>query len=98
MPFNPVSLRTLRPGNRRGPTKVGLALREAILQAAAEHGEDDNGTGGLVGYLRKIAREDVRAMAALLGRVLPAQAADAGTGPVIEVIERRIVTIEHTGD
>jgi uncharacterized protein YkvS len=51
--------------------KTTTALKEAILIAAAEHGEDDNGTNGLTGYLRKVAREDVKAFAGLLGRVLP---------------------------
>jgi len=51
--------------------KTTTALKEAILQAAAEHGEDDTGTDGLKGYLRKVAREDVKAFTGLLGRVLP---------------------------
>ena len=53
------------------PNKTTTALKEAILAAAAEHGEDDAGTGGLKGYLRKVAREDVKAFSGLLGRVLP---------------------------
>ena len=53
------------------PNKTTTALKEAILAAAAAHGEDDQGTGGLTGYLRKVAREDVKAFSGLLGRVLP---------------------------
>jgi hypothetical protein len=53
------------------PNKTTTALKEAILSAAAEHGEDDAGKGGLKGYLRKVAREDVKAFTSLLGRVLP---------------------------
>ena len=68
----------LRGGGRRGPNKTTTALKEAILLAAAEHGEDDEGTDGLKGYLRKIAREDVKAMSGLLGRVLPLQINGAG--------------------
>jgi len=64
-------LSNLKPGNKRGPSKTTVVLKEAILVAASEHGEDDTGKGGLIGYLRKVAREDVKAMAGLLGRVLP---------------------------
>lgn len=53
------------------PNKTTTALKEAILAAAAEHGEDDAGSDGLKGYLRKVAREDVKAFTSLLGRVLP---------------------------
>jgi hypothetical protein len=60
------------PGRPKGlPNKTTTALKEAILAAAAEHGEDDEGTDGLKGYLRKVAREDVKAFTGLLGRVLP---------------------------
>jgi len=59
-------------GRRKGSTnRTTTALKEAILLAAAEHGEDDQGANGLTGYLRKVAREDVKAFAGLLGRVLP---------------------------
>lgn len=51
--------------------KTTTALKEAILLAATEHGEDDTGKDGLKGYLRKVAREDVKAFSGLLGRVLP---------------------------
>jgi len=60
------------PGRKKGvPNKTTTQLKEAILAAAAEHGEDDAGKNGLTGYLRKVAREDVKAFAGLLGRVLP---------------------------
>ena len=60
------------PGRPKGQAnKTTTALKEAILAAAAEHGEDDMGADGLKGYLRKVAREDVKAFTGLLGRVLP---------------------------
>lgn len=60
------------PGRPKGMTnKTTTALKEAILLAAAEHGENDEGKDGLKGYLRKVAREDVKAFSGLLGRVLP---------------------------
>jgi hypothetical protein len=80
-------LANLRPGNKRGPSKTTMALKEAILKAAEEHGEDDEGKNGLTGYLRKIAREDVKAFAGLLGRVLP-----------MDVNAKGNITINITGD
>ena len=62
--------------------KTTTLLKEAILAAAQEHGEDDAGTGGLKGYLRKVAREDVKAFSGLLGKVLPMQVTGDGGGAV----------------
>lgn len=68
------------PGRPKGQAnKTTTALKEAILAAAAEHGEDDRGTDGLKGYLRKVAREDVKAFSGLLGRVLPLDVNASGT-------------------
>ncbi|HNB42608.1 MAG TPA: hypothetical protein PLL72_00285 [Burkholderiaceae bacterium] len=53
--------------------KTTRALKEAILIAAEQVGEDGKGKHGLVGYLRRVATEDVRAFAGLLGKVLPMQ-------------------------
>jgi hypothetical protein len=76
-------LANLKPGNKRGPNKTTMALKEAILAAAEEHGEDDAGSGGLKGYLRKVAREDVKAFSGLLGKVLPMQVTGEGGGPLV---------------
>jgi len=67
------------------PNKTTRLLKDAILLAAELEGLDGNGTDGLVGYLRCIAREDRKAMATLLGRVLPTQLTDAADEP-LEVI------------
>ena len=82
MAKNPDSLKNLKPGNKRGPNKTTTALKEAILAAAQAHGEDDNGKGGLEGYLRKVAREDVKAFSGLLGKVLPMTVANDGDKPL----------------
>lgn len=85
----------LKPVARRKPPSAGRgrkhgelnkttrSLKEAILLAATEHGEDDTGKNGLTGYLRKVAREDVKAFAGLLGRVLPIDVNASGNFNVI---------------
>jgi hypothetical protein len=59
-------------GSRKGiPNKTTGALKEAILKAAELSGRDKKGKDGLVGYLRRVADEDVKAFSGLLGKVLP---------------------------
>lgn len=70
-------------GRKKGvPNKTTAALKEAILAAAAEVGEDGGGEGGLTGYLVHIARKDIKAMAGLLGKVLPMQLTGDPDAPV----------------
>lgn len=80
-------------GRQKGtPNKATRALKDAILLAAEEHGEDDNGKDGLKGYLRKVAREDVKAFSSLLGRVLPLQVTGEDGAPVaVTSVVRKIV-------
>jgi hypothetical protein len=62
------------PGRKKGiPNKTTTQLKEAILSAASKHGSDGAGADGLEGYLFKVAKEDVKAFAGLLGKVLPLQ-------------------------
>jgi hypothetical protein len=62
------------PGRTRGvPNRTTTVIREAILAAAQAVGEDGHGKDGLTGYLRRVALKDMKAFAALLGRVLPTQ-------------------------
>ena len=62
--------------------KTTTALKEAILAAATESGYDKSGKDGLVGYLKRVADDDVKAFAGLLGKVLPLQIAGEGGGPL----------------
>jgi len=62
--------------------KTTTALKEAILLAAEESGEDLKGKNGLVGYLTRIANDEPRAFAGLLGRVLPLQIAGDANAPI----------------
>lgn len=62
------------PGKPVGAkSKTTKVLKDAILLAAEQVGFDGKGNDGLVGYLRRVASEDVKAFASLLGRVLPLQ-------------------------
>jgi hypothetical protein len=74
MAINPESLKNLRAGNKRGPSKTTALLKDAILQAAQNAG----GEGGMVGYLETQAHENPGPFMALLGKVLPMQV--EGTG------------------
>jgi len=55
------------------PNRTTRALKEAILAAAGEVGEDGEGKGGLQGYLKRIAVQHPKEFVSLLGRVLPLQ-------------------------
>ena len=57
-----------QPGVRNRTTRI---LKEAIMTAAELEGSDGEGKDGLIGFLRRVATEDIRAFASLLGRVIP---------------------------
>ena len=63
-------------GTHNATTKL---LKECILMAAELEGSDGNGKDELVGFLRRLANEDIRAFAMLLGRVLPLQQIESVT-------------------
>lgn len=64
------------PGRPKGvPNKTTALLKDAILTAATQSGRDTKGKGGLVGYLKRVADEDMKAFAGLLGKVMPLQIA-----------------------
>jgi len=48
-------------------------IKQAVLQAAANVGDEDYGGRGLVGYCEDLARHQQRACAALLGKLMPMQ-------------------------
>lgn len=58
-----------RPAGSKNKTTT--ALKEAILLAGEQVGEDGNGKGGLVGYLRKLATSQPKSFAVILGKTLP---------------------------
>ena len=58
-------------GRKRGvPNKTTALLKDAILEAARQAGDD---TDGLVAYLKKQAEENPGPFMTLLGKVLPLQ-------------------------
>ncbi|CDP50695.1 Phage protein [Devosia sp. DBB001] len=77
------------PGRPKGsPNKTTAALKEAILLAAEQVGEDGKGKGELTGYLRFLAKGEPKAFAGLLGKVLPMQVTGEDGGAVIVEIHR----------
>jgi len=54
-------------------SKPKKMLRELLLQAAELEGSDGEGKDGILGLLRRLAKEDLRTFAILLGRVMPLQ-------------------------
>ena len=80
------------PGRPKGMVnKTTKALKEAILQAAEDVGEDGNGEGGTVGYLRRLAQKEPSSFATLLGKVLPMTVGGDPDSPFIHEIRRKIV-------
>jgi hypothetical protein len=78
------------PGPRAGKgrpkgslNKTTATLKEAILKAAELSGRDGKGKDGLVGYLRRVADDEPKAFAGLLGRVLPLQVTGENGGPMV---------------
>lgn len=85
-----VGLDRSKTGRAKGtPNKTTAVLKDAILLAAEEVGFDGVGGGGLTGYLRMVAKEDVKAFAGLLGRVLPLQVTGDSDNPA-EIVFRTI--------
>ena len=64
-----------RKGGRKPgvPNRTTSQLKDAILKAGELSGHDQNGKDGLVGYLKRVADQDMKAFSGLLGKVLPIQ-------------------------
>ena len=83
-------------GREKGmPNKTTRFLKDAIMLAAELEGRDGNGKDELVGFLRRVADEDLRAFVMLLGRVLPMQDDPAPTRRV-EVTYRSVAEVRRS--
>jgi hypothetical protein len=62
------------PGRPKNATNLlTREIREAIVAAFSELGEDLHGKGGLVGFIKRIGRNDLKTSAMLLRAVMPTQ-------------------------
>ena len=76
----PKKVMPVSPGRPKGvPNKSTQLLKDAILKAAEEAG----GKEGLVGYLKKQAKDNPGPFLALIGKVLPMQVTGEGGGPLV---------------
>jgi len=91
-------------GNRKPPAagkgrpkgaanKTTTKLKDAILLAAEQSGRDKKGKEGLVGYLRRVADEDVKSFSTLLGKVLPIQVSGDKDNPLVTVTRIELVDL-----
>lgn len=61
-------------GRKKGAQNVlTRVIKEAVVDAAAQIGEDGKGRNGLQGYLKRLALHEPRSFATLLGRIIPIQ-------------------------
>lgn len=81
---SPVARRRPSPPDPGG--EATLQLTEAVLLAATQSGEDCQGKDGLVGYLRRIANEDIKTFSGFLAKVLPLQVAGDPESPLRVVV------------
>lgn len=71
------------PGRPKGSqNKTTALLKDAILRAAELTGEDKEGKDGLIGYCKFLAKDEPKAFAQLIGKVLPMQVTGEDGGPV----------------
>ena len=75
--------------------KTTTLLKEAILRAGEAVGQDGKGKGGLTGYLKRVAQEDVKAYSTLLGKVLPMQVAGDPDNPLKSLHKIELVAPGH---
>lgn len=71
-----------KTGRAKGtPNKTTALLKDAIIMAAEQTG--DGGKGGLTGYCQFLARDEPKAFAQLLAKVLPLQIEGTGAGGAV---------------
>lgn len=73
--------------------KISGQAREDIMTAMADVGENGRGRGGRVGWLRRLARREPKAFAALYARLIPLDVQHGGDLPAQEHVHRHFHTI-----
>lgn len=80
------------PGRPKGtPNKATKLLKDAILKAAEDVGEDNNGKDGIVGYCRHLAKTEPKAFSTLMGKVLPTQVTGDPENPIQHALKVEFV-------
>jgi hypothetical protein len=87
-----------KPGPGRPPgslNKMPARITEAVLEGFTRYGEDGNGTNGLPGFFYRIARDDLKAAAAITTRLLPQRVQtsvdpQSALGQVLEAARARL--------
>jgi hypothetical protein len=69
-------------------------LKEAILKAADAVGEDHKGKGRLTGYCKFLAKNEPKAFAQLLGKVLPMQVTGEDGG-ALQIVVKQFTLADH---
>lgn len=78
------------PGRAAGtPNRTTRILKEAVIMAAEQVGEDGKGKDALLGYLRNIARADFKTYTQLLLKVLPLQITGDAEKPVVLTLDEK---------
>lgn len=78
--------------------KTTALLKEAILTAAEQTGNDGQGKDGLIGYCKHLASAEPKAFATLLGRVLPLQLSGDGGVPLKQNVQIHIISSKEQRD
>ena len=78
-----------RTGRAKGtPNKTTQLIKDAIIQAAELTGYDKQGHQGLIGYCRRLAEDEPKAFAGLMGKVLPTQVTGENGAPINLIIQQ----------
>jgi hypothetical protein len=95
MPFKPGHAKFGGRGTG-SKNKIARQLKEAVITAAELEGYNGEGQDKLIGFLRMVARRDLRSFCALLGRIIPVQVQEEQTRDVrVEVTYRSIDEVRN---
>ena len=77
------------------PNRVTVVLKQAVMLAAEDVGEDGNGLDGVRGYMRRLAINEPSVFAQLLRRIMPVQVRTdidprSTLGQVLDAVKARV--------